>query len=309
MKILVGYTSNNWCAAHTTRGFAPYSEHEVILQRLKGGLISKFFEKDSFGNYSMVYLHSSRLIKKGQEWMKHTPGWVKWGIGIRGFPAYRKYKNGWHVYDVLSVPNHKLKYLIQNHPINPVQNVHVCHQGADPDVFKPMPEYLPNEFTIIWGGNKNRASKRFPMLEKLPYKKAYAGPGLGGLGRYYEHYTELPVFYNMGHVYVQPARNDGFSACPLEAAFCGKPIVGFKGLPSRGGNGIEEYVPDEWLVQTESIRGEGEERLLIPLIDELRDNKDVYTDYSQKIREIVISRYTHELVAKEYDKMFESVMK
>jgi len=231
--------------------------------------------------------------------------------GIRGFPAYRRYKNGWQIFDGLSVPNHHLKHLIHNHPRNPYKgHIEVCHQGVDPTIFKPMPEYSPEEFTIMWAGNPNRSSKRWDMFLRFQYNKISAGPHHWNENpayhKRYDHFTELPIFYNRGSVYTQCSRNDAFSVCPVEAAFTAKPIVGFRGIADRGGNGVEEWVPEEWLVQTKVLRGEGEEKLLIPLIEKLRKDKDLCTEEGKRVRKIVMGKYTNEKVAKEYDRLFES---
>jgi glycosyltransferase involved in cell wall biosynthesis len=306
MKVLVGITSNNWCAAHTTRGIAPYSKHDITVQRFKGGLITKFFQEDSFENYDIIYFHSSRLLPKGIIWKEQNPGSMKWGGGIRGWPAYKKYKAGWQNLDFLSTPSHGVKKIVMEHPKYPMQNVHVCHQGVDPEQFYPMPELRSDEFTISWAGNLGRASKRFKMFLELPYNKISAGPNTrnwGGSGLL-DYRTELPQFYNRAHVYIQPARNDAFSACPVESAFSGVPAVGFRGFPERGGNGITEYLPQKWLRETKMIKGEGELPLLIEMIEELRENPDVLQAYSEELRSIVIQKYTHEIVAREYDEMF-----
>lgn len=310
MKVLVGITSNNWCAAHTTRGMAPYSRFDVTIQRFKGKLTQRFLEADSFDNYDVVYLHSSRLIPKGVEWMEEYPSSTKWGCGIRGFPAYKKYRARWQRFDFASTPSHQMRKIVMEHPVYPMHNVHVCHQGVDPEVFRPMPELRPEEFTLVWGGNPHRGSKRVQLFLRLPYTKRIAGtntlPLEGGVGMIRDR-DELARFYNSGSVYVQTGRNDAFSACPVEAAFCGVPAVGCRGFASRGGCGVTEYVPDEWMVDTHEIRGIGEEHLYIEKLNALRDNPDLLAEYGDALRAVVLERYTHEKVAMEYDRLFESV--
>ena len=311
MKVLVGHHNDNWCAAFTSRGMAPHSRHNVTTMRMSGLNPAKI----EWDDYDVVYLHSSRLCRNGVKWKNdHSlSSSTVWVTSVRGWPAYKRYHAYWKHYDGLSVPNERLSRMVPNHPKSPYDGyVGVCHQGVDPEIFKPMPELRAEEFTIIWGGNPRRSSKRYEMFLDLPYQKKAAGPYVeshsGGCkcGRLYEHDTELPMFYNLGWLYVQPARNDAFSACPLEAAFCGVPVVGFTGLAARGGNGIEEYIPSRFRPQTHSIKGdENDRKALIAVIEELKNDDDLREHYADTLRGIVVSRFSHEKVAKEYDELFE----
>jgi len=105
----------------------------------------------------------------------------------------------------------------------------------------------------------------------------------------------MPKFYEGISVYVSVSLFEGGPIPPLEAAASGRPVV------ATATGALLEWMPKEYLVGVDDYLN------MIPIIERLRDDKELYSRECQRFRNISL-KWDFRHICKEYDTMFDEVM-
>lgn len=282
-------------ASIVMRGIIKNSKHNITLRQWE-------LKKQDIKEADIIYVHYGGMLTPWPSEIntlleKHKDD-VKWIAGIRGVLNFKRWTDGWlptrfcdFVYDLdgISCANTKFKDIALK--VDPDLNVFVCHSGTITDLFKPSP--LPEEFNIGWVGAAASGAKMFGNFIRLPFPKRTAAYDVGTS----MPYKELPKFYSKISVYVSVSVEEGSPVPPKEAASCGRPVLAIDC------GDLAEWVPKEWIVENYKDSW----RLLIPLIEQLRDDRDLLEKETVRFRQLAL-QWDFRTVVKEYDCMFESVM-
>ena len=263
--------SRHNCSLHQWN--AEYREDTDIIYFHYGGILTD--------NSSIV----ENFLKKKRDY--------KWIAGIRGRLNFKRWlKNGgFHDFvfllDGVSCANERFRVLSEEKGLS---NVFVCHSGVDTEAFSVKPP--PKEFCIGWAGSGYAGSKMFGNFLRLPFPKRTSAYDFGTSRKF----VDMPSFYDKVGVYVSTSVEEGSPLPPKEAASSGRPVVAIDV------GDLCEWVPKEWLVPN----FKDSYKLLIPLIEQLRDDEELYLRECKRFREI-IENWDYSIIVNEYDSMFSSV--
>jgi glycosyltransferase involved in cell wall biosynthesis len=304
LNVLVVCDGDDSSGTYVMRDLARYSRHH--LQIVNWTREHEFRdENDVVYFYYGGLLHNTGWSEHGQlliNFMRHHRN-VKWIAGIRGNTNLKRWTNemrpnSWEptsfcdfVYelDAISVANTTIASICREAGVD---NVHVCHSGVDTQRFAYRP--LPSHFSIGWAGLASTGAKDVGSFLRLPFPKRTAAVGYGT----YIPFEEMHTFYPKISVYVSTSVEEGSAVPPKEAASCGRPVVAFIT------GDFEEWIPPEYLME----RTRCGYKALVPLIARLRDDPDLLQRESKRFRGLAENLWDYAIVAREYDRLFESVL-
>jgi SAM-dependent methyltransferase len=225
--------------------------------------------------------------------------------GIRGYQNLKRWVNEWppqtfrpwiqHL-NGISVANSTFYKIAKQ--IDDYIPVFLCETGVNTNMFVPTP--LPKEFCIGWAGWKKNGAKMFDHFEQLPFKKKHAAVD-GGTSR---SYIEMPDFYKDISVYVSTSVEEGCPLPPFEAAASGRPVVAIET------GCLVDWMPKEWKIKNVNTPEEWQQnwKLLIPLIQKLKDDPNLLEEESVRFRELALD-HDYRIIVDQYDSMFDQVMR
>jgi len=185
----------------------------------------------------------------------------------------------------IRVASHYIKsYLDTKANLN---NVKVVQNGVDTSIFKPQGNQRKG-FTVGWAGKYSRTEKRTHLLERLGYPLK--------IGTKIDH-SKMPDFYNSIDVYVCVSSAESSPMPVLEAMACGLPVVSTEvGI-------VPEALQREWIVPTRP-----EEKVVEITkrkLKELEINVDLRKRVGERNLEEIRCRWSSEVRAKDWDRLFE----
>jgi len=163
-------------------------------------------------------------------WARRKPRPVLIG-GVRGHAGYLRSKGILKYFDAIHTGSEELAAISRKHN----SHVYVFYPGVDTDLFKPMGPG-PQEFTVGWVGDKNKAMKNYHLVERLGYPYRVASK------ENYIPHEKMPRFYNSLSVYTHFSSHEGGNRTVLEACACGLPVV------ATDAGAVDRYIDPEWIV-------------------------------------------------------------
>ena len=169
----------------------------AMLERFIKRPISAFHKSD----YKKIYEMDDRPIIIG---------------GIRGYQGLDKAKSILKYFDAIHVNNQDLCDKVLEYG---ARNAYVIYPGVDMELFKPMPELRPDDFTIGWAGDTSKPMKNWNLIKELGYSYKIASK------ENFIPHDEMPRFYNSLDVFTHFSSHEGWGRTIIEAMACGLPIV------------------------------------------------------------------------------------
>ncbi len=292
LNVLVICDGDDSSATTVMKNIVKHSKHNLRIVQ---------WFPDDIKDVDIIYVHYGGLFwpphKKLINFLIENRD-VKWIAGIRGFVNFKRWLNDdlktfcnfVYYFDAISTANKMFVGMVDQ--LDSSLRTFVCHVGIDNTLFTPQP--LTDDFCIGWAGNIYCGSKMFFNFARLPFVKKTAGGGLGT----WRNYKEMPKFYKEISVYVSSSTEEGGPLPPKEAAASGRPVVAVKT------GDLSEWMPEEWLVPNYDDSW----KLLIPKIEQLRNDKELYLKECKRFQELILN-WDYSIIVKEYDLMFEEVMK
>lgn len=292
MNILAVCDGDNSSATTTMRNIAPYSKHNITICQWN---VEANLKKD----YDIIYLHYGGLLNPDSpppaNCLHKYMSSFKWMAGLLGPMSFMRW-TGWtgtkflnFVYELDGITVTSPGYYDLVKKIDNRLPVFVCHLGVDTGFFTPTPP--PEEFCIGWAGLVKGESPYLTEFNNLPFPKKTVAVGT----KTERQFNDMPDFYRSISVFVDNER----TPCPgglmfLEAAACGRPVVGFK-------SGIlAEWIPPEYLAEDNDE--------LVSIIKRLEGDRPLYLHECGRFLELAL-KYDWSRVAEEHDIAFEEVLK
>jgi glycosyltransferase involved in cell wall biosynthesis len=195
--------------------------------------------------------------------------------------------------------------------------IQVIHNGIDPKLFRPLEvESSPagSQVVIFFSGNHTRR-KGFDLLEPvmkrlgsdfvLRYTAGLRQSGSGvadGLNmKCVGHLSEeqLLIEINKADIVFQPSRREGFGLSILEAMACSKPVVSTNcsAIPE-----LLEHGQGGYLCEVDSVEQ------MVTAIRELACSAELRRKMGAHNRQVVLDRFTLELMASQYFNLYRSLL-
>jgi glycosyltransferase involved in cell wall biosynthesis len=287
-KILIIIDEYGWAFDFAARGIQKYGRHDCIIKKWCDITIEDVKNSDVIFsmNYS-CYDACSKEVKAEINKVKNKC------VGIRGGQVYwgriDSPINGWKT---LCVTKESFDYFKSRN----ADNLFLCHNGVDDEIFKPTKKESKDRFVVGWVGNSKSPAKRFYILNRLAFPVKIINrhePKFFVKGRTRD---EMVEFYESIDCLVNVSKYEGMPQPVLEAAACGLPIV------STSVGGVPEFLDKEWLVPIES------EDEMVKQINEklqyLKDNPSMRKWVGKQNLEKVLDRWAWKHMVKEYEQVF-----
>lgn len=196
----------------------------------------------------------------------------------------------------------------------------VIHNAVDAELFKEME--LEKENAILFVGALHAGKGLLDLIhvadrlrKSHPNLKIYVigeGPLKGYLQKEIKRkklinvriirtipHKELPYYYNVSKIFVQPSYYEGLPNTILEAMACGLPVIATKvgGIPEQITEGVTGYMVPP-----------GDTRGFYERISELLEDGEKRIKFGRKGREKIIERFTWPLVAKRVVNIYQELL-